>query len=113
VNLDELSPAYVGEDRITLSLDPATDPATVGRPIAILVDYSRCDPEGTALPLDFVVQGPTKASYAEHVYRKTRPDRIIFVPKAAGEHLVVIREQRHNRWFGQLRFTIIGDVREA
>jgi hypothetical protein len=113
VNLDELSPAYIGEDRIKLSLDPATDPAVVGRPTVILVDYSSCDPEGTALPLDFIVQGPTAVSYFEHVYRRTRPDRIIFVPKAAGVHLVVLREQRHNRWFGRLQFSIVGDLREA
>lgn len=113
MDIDTLSPAYVGEDRIKLSLDPASSPVLVGKAVAILVDYSACEPEGTGLPLDLIVQGPSYTSYREKVFRRYRPERVAFVPSEAGEHLVLLREQHHNRWFGSLRVTVVGDEREV
>lgn len=113
MNIDILSPAYVGEDRIKLSLDPSTDPPRVGQAVAIRVDYSRSEPEGASLPLDFIVQGPSENSYHERVYRRYKPARLAFVPSEAGEHLVLLREQHHNRWFGKLVVVVEGDTREV
>jgi hypothetical protein len=108
MNIDELSPATIGEDKIALSLDPSTDPAQALKAVQINVDYSEAE-GGVALPLDFIVQGPTEESYIGRTFRRFRPSALSFVPVAAGEHLVLLREQGHNRWVGRLRITIVGD----
>lgn len=113
MNIDELSPAYVGEDRIKLSVDPNTDPPTVGKVVAIYIDYDACDPEGASLPFDFIVQGPTYTSYIERTYRRRRPVRLAFIPSEVGSHLILLREQRHNRWFGRLVIDVKGDLHEV
>jgi hypothetical protein len=113
MNIDELSPAYVGEDRIRLTLDPNTDPPTVGRVVTVIVDYSACDPQGVNLPIDFIVQGPSATSYRSKVLRRKRPTRLSFIPSESGSHLLLIREQTHNRWFGKLVLTVAGDFREV
>ena len=108
MNIDDLSPATVGESLIGLSLSPETTTALVGQLIVVVVDYSKC-PGGVILPLDMIIQGPTDVSYVEKVFRKTLPLELAFVPIASGLHLVALREQAHNRWFGSLRIDVKGD----
>lgn len=108
MNIDELSPATIGEEKITLQLDPGTN-AKVFSVVQVNVDYSPAEPAGVAVPLDFIIQGPSVSSYRERVFRRSRPNTLSFVPIEAGEHLVLLREQAHNRWIGRLIVTIAGD----
>lgn len=109
MNIDRLSPATVGEDKIKLGVDPATLPK-VGFVCEVLIDYSKCSPEGVSLPLECVVQGPTAASYMSKMYRAKRPTQFSFFPSEVGEHLVIVREIAHNRWVGTLHITVAGDI---
>lgn len=110
MNIDELSPATIGEDKIVLTLDPSTDPATALKAVQVNVDYSKADLDGgIALPLDMIIQGPTEESYIARTFRRFVPRTLSFIPLAAGTHLVLLREQAHNRWVGRLRVTVIGD----
>jgi hypothetical protein len=109
MNIDELSPATIGEDKIVLVLDSSTDPATALKAVQVNVDYSATGNAGIALPLDMIVQGPTEESYIERTFRRFKPNTLSFVPIAAGEYLVLLREQAHNRWVGRLRLTVVGD----
>lgn len=109
MNIDQLSPATIGEDKIALSLDASTNPATALRAVQVNVDYSAAGEAGIALPLDLIVQGPTEDGYIERTFRRFKPSTISFVPLAAGEHLVLLREQAHNRWVGRLRINVVGD----
>lgn len=109
MNIDQFSPAYIGEDKIALTLDPASTSPRVFASIQILVDYDGADPAGVVLPLELIIQGPTPASFSQKVFRKTKPNSVSFRPIAAGEHLVLLREVAHNRWVGRLRVQVSGD----
>lgn len=110
MNIDEFSPATVGEEMIALTLDSSTPTPKVFLIVQVNVDYSDAlDAGGPALPLDFIVQGPSAVSYKENVFRRFLPRTLSFVPIEAGEHLVLLREQAHNRWIGRLRVIVAGD----
>lgn len=109
MKIDDFSPAYIGEDKIVLSLDASTPTPKVFTSVQVAIDYSSAEPEGVVLPLELIIQGPTEASFVEKTYRKFRPDSISFKPIAAGEHLVLLREVAHNRWVGRLRIEVVGD----
>lgn len=109
MNIDELSPATIGEDKIVLTLDPSTPSPQVFKIVQIDIDYSSTLPAGVALPLDFIVQGPNQDSYKDRVFRRFKPTTLSFVPIEAGDHLVLLREQAHNRWIGRLIVTVAGD----
>jgi hypothetical protein len=109
MNIDTLSPSYVGEDKIVLTLDASTSNPRAFTPVQIDVDYSACAPAGVELPLELIIQGPTPASYREKTYRKFVPKSISFQPIASGEYLVLLREVAHNRWIGKLRIQVTGD----
>jgi hypothetical protein len=108
MNIDELSPAYVGEERIILKLNEVSI-AQVFNTLQIDVDYADCEPEGVILPLDFIVQGPSEDSYKERVFRRTAPKSISFQPISSGMHMIILREQAHNRWIGRLFIDVAGD----
>lgn len=111
MNLDEVSPAYVGEERIALQVDPSTD-ALVGRVVQVDLDYSGCDPEGPSLPLQLTIRPPDskKAGAVTKTFRDRVPSQISFVPQQAGTHLVMVKELAHNRWIGRLSLEIAGDL---
>lgn len=110
--LDELSPLYLGEDRIVLSLMSGLTPRAF-RSIIIDVDYAAADPQGVVLPLKLIVQGPSSGSYQTRIFSRVAPARLAFMPREGGSHLVVLREVAHNRWFGRLRFTVDGPLLET
>ena len=107
MDIDELSPANIGEEKITITLDPGIAPKVFGI-VQCNIDYSAA-PGGVVLPLDFIVQGPTAISYLERVFRRSLPSTLSFVPNESGDHLVLLREQAHNRWIGRLIVTVAGD----
>lgn len=112
-SIEELSPSYLGEQRITMSC--LTEPASVlaHRPVRVSVDVSRALPEGLLLPLEMVVQGPSPGSYQRKVFRRAVPSTIIFVPREGGRHLVRLSEVAHNKWWGSVKMTVLGDQLEA
>lgn len=111
-NLDQISPRYLGEDRIVLALAEDQDPVA-GRAVLITVDYAAADPSGVELPLEMIVQATAAESYQRRVFTRLVPDTLAFVPREGGPHSVVLREVGHNRWWGRLRVAVRGDRMEA
>lgn len=107
--LDEISPRYYGEDRIRLTLTDPDQLLQVFRPVLITVDYSRCLPEGTVLPLEFSVIGPGNVQIERHVSTRFAPSSLVFVPKEGGSFLVRLGEMWHNLYWGKLVLDIAGD----
>jgi len=115
--LDILSPTYIGEDRISLSIAPGQS-VRAGTAVRFTVDYSAVGDSGLMLPLEFIVQpgfgagGPANG-YVRRVFRYYEPSEIVYTPPSAGLYLAVLREIAHNRWQGRLTFTAGGDAYDA
>jgi hypothetical protein len=108
--LDEVSPASVGEDAITVKVaEGSRARLIVGKIIDLTVDYSSADPEGIQLPLRFTIQGPTRESFDERYFSNIRPKSISFVPLVAGTYFILLKECFNNRRQGRLRVTISGE----
>ena len=112
MNIDELSPATIGEDKFVLTLDPISDPPRVGYAVQVNVDYTGTGANGASPPILFGVQGRTAKSFVERIFRRRLPRQITFIPVASGEHVILVQELRHNRWQGRLHITVVGDSRE-
>lgn len=108
---DAICPPYIGEKRFVLSL--LTD-GTIRAfaQMRIGVDYSACFPEGTMLPLEMIVQGPSQQSYVRRVYSRARPTALLVTPKEGGSHLVTLREFAHNKYWGSLVVNVDGPLLE-
>jgi hypothetical protein len=107
--LEEISPETIGEDRIDLRLDDGILQPRAGQVVVVNIDYSRCAPEGIALPLELVVQTPSATGFTRRFFTRTKPTSITFRPREGGGHLVLLRELYHHHWFGRLRVKVIGD----
>jgi hypothetical protein len=107
--LDDISPRYMGEDRIRLTLSDPDQLLQVFRPVLITVDYSRCLPQGVVLPLEFTVTGPGNVLTERHVSKRFAPTTLVFVPKEGGSFLVRLGEMWHDLWWGKLVLEIAGD----
>lgn len=104
-----IEPAYIGEDRIKLSLDStSTDPKAFDD-VLINVDYAATLPAYVVPPLEFVVSPPSAINFQRKTYRRV-PKTLTFRPREGGEHLVMLRECWHNRWVGTLLVEVTGDV---
>lgn len=107
--IDEISPPYVGEDKLVLSL---ADPA-----IALLafvsfqvdIDYSGALPSGVKLPLELVFQGPNTGQLQRQLFTLSAPSSLLLVPRSRGQHFILLRELYHNRWQGRLLVDVQGD----
>lgn len=107
--LDEISPDYIGAERIGLSLASATAAPKAFAGVEVLVDYSGCLPDGVVPPLLFSVLAPTRDNYEERIIRRHAPGSLLFVPREGGRHTVRIGELFHHRWFGTLDVDVQGD----
>lgn len=107
--LDEISPDYIGAERLALSLSTATSSPKAFDGVEVLVDYSACLPDGVVPPLLFSVLPPTRKNYEERIIRRHAPSSLLFVPREGGVHLVRLGELFHHRWFGTLEVTVQGD----
>lgn len=106
---DAISPRYLREDRVDLSLaDPDSAPSAL-RSFVVNVDYARTLPQYVVMPLVFEVFGPSSASYRRRVFRRTPPSSIVITPQEGGEHRLILREAAHNKWWGKLAVTVAGD----
>ncbi len=112
--IDILSPLYIGEDRISLELDPTSQPAFVFRPITVNIDYGRTYPQGVGLPLEMIVQpafgeGGKGGGFRRKVFCRVAPRSYTFSAAGAGQYLLCLREMGHNRWQGRLVIDVQGD----
>lgn len=106
---DEISPRYLREDRIDLSLsDPDAVPSAL-RSFVVSVDYARTLPQYVVLPLIFEVIGPSPTSYQRRIFYRTPPASIVVTPQEGGAHRLILREAAHNKWWGKLAVTVAGD----
>jgi hypothetical protein len=105
---EELSPSYLGEDRIDVTCD-TTQKLAAFSPITVGFGYTRCAPEGASLPLELIVQGPNAGSFVRKYFTRGLPSVFIFTPKEGGAHLVRLAELSHNYWFGALVIPITGE----
>lgn len=109
--LDLISPNYVGEDRIAITVDPVSKPLTVGRIITLNFDYSATKPVGVVKPLKLILQPAfgDGAGYQEVVFDRFVPSSYAFQVNGAGQYLAVIREVGHNLWQGRIVLDVAGD----
>lgn len=110
--IDELSPDYMGAERIALTLDPSQTRVAALESVLVQVDYAKTLPEGVVLPLELVVQGPSAGSYQRRAFTRVAPRTLVFTPREGGPHLVLLREVAHNRWVGKLRLDVEGETLE-
>jgi len=106
---DELCPDYVGAKRIVLNLDDALGTTRARSIVLIDVDYSACAPEGVALPLVFTIATERGTTFERRVFSRRAPSQVSFVPREGGLYTVRLTELAHNRWFGALTVTVLGD----
>ena len=111
--IDELSPSYLREKRISLSLDPSNETPSAFHSIMIAVSYADTFPDGIQLPLIVEIQGPSPKSYEQRVISNVAPTAIIFRPSEGGAHHVTMREAAHNRWWGSILIDVVGELLEA
>jgi len=126
-SMDELSPDYMGEDRLVLLPQLRLVPAgalnpdgTINKNIKTIdiyrahqnhywkVVYTQCDPEGVVLPLEMIVRGPSQSSYKRKVYSTHAPNVLHYKPTEGGVHLIMLREVAHNRWWGRINVNVTG-----
>jgi hypothetical protein len=108
--VDEVSPAYYGEDRIVLSLAPGASPQALDA-VLVDVDYSACLPEGVVLPLEMtVMQESGESGFQRQSFTLFAPNQLAFVPREGGRCLVRLAEKHHNRWFGALEIDVAGEL---
>jgi len=111
--LDEMSPAYLRKDRITLTLSASGPAPKAFAPVVVNVDYGRCLPQGVCCPMILEVRGPSSQSYQRREFLRRAPDVVVFRPSEGGVHHVTLREAAHNRWWGSLRIEVAGELLEA
>lgn len=107
---DEISPRYLREDRIDLTLaDPDEAPSAL-RSFLVDIDYSRTLPQYVVMPLIFEVIGPSTTSYRRKIFSRTPPSSIVVTPQEGGAHRLILREAAHNKWWGKLAVDVAGDL---
>lgn len=107
--VDEISPEFMGEDLIGLSLNIETSNPRAFKAVVIDVDPSAADPEGLVLPLELIIRPPTNANIIRTYFTDRVPATLSFRPLEGGEHLVLLREVAHNRYTGTLTIEVEGD----
>jgi len=106
---DTIAPAYLGEQRISLSLSEETGAPTEGAPVIVELDYAKAEPEGVTLPIVCTVFAPSGRALLSRVFTRMLPASLEWSPDEAGPHLVRVGEMFHNLWFGSLIVHVTGD----
>lgn len=111
---DRVSPAFVGEDRIAVTVAENSFLAgnlVTGRIITVHFDYSAAAPAGIELPLIVTLQpgfGDGEA-YRRESFVRVAPETFAFKVTSAGKYLILIKERFHNEWQGRLEVEVSGD----
>lgn len=108
--LDEISPEFMGEDRIRLAVDP-TSRLETGARVSVLIDYGSVGPTGVTPPIIATASPAGEDGFGaqRQEFEDRRPTVFTFVARVAGQWLVVVRESAHNRWQGRLLVDIVGE----
>lgn len=107
--IDQISPPYVGEDRLTLKLANPNQKPLARQPIQVDVDFSATNPEGVVLPMELVLQGPNPPDHKRRVFTRDVPTSFVLVPEVKGPHFILFHELGHNRWQGRLQIEVDGE----
>lgn len=111
---DRVSPAFIGEDKIAVTIDQDSLLAGVlvtNRTITARFDYSDADPEGVELPIIVELQpgfGDGDA-YQRVAFVRFVPETFAFKVTGAGKYFILVRERYHNNWQGRLEIEVSGD----
>lgn len=108
MDIDDLSPSYLRESRLSLTLSDGSKTQAFS-PVLIDVDYSATAPEYASLPLVLEVHGPSQQSYQRQEFFHAKPIQLAFTPREGGEHRAILREAGHNYWWGSLAVSVVGD----
>jgi len=109
--LNTISPTYIGQDKIGITVDAVSQPVMVSKIITLNFDYSETLPVGVVKPLKLHVQPAfgSGAGYQEFLFDLFVPNSFAFRVFAAGQYLVLLRELAHNQWQGRLLLDVKGD----
>ncbi len=108
--VDEVSPAYCGEDRFVLTVAAGQTPRQF-EAVLIDVDLSAALPAGVVLPLEATLTQESGAStFQRQTFERLAPSQLAFVPREGGRCLVRLAEKHHNRWFGAVEFDVVGEL---
>ena len=108
-SVDEISPTYVGEDRIVLTLSDPDTKILANVPFQVDVNYAAADPEGIILPLELVLHGPNAGDKQRVLFERAAPSSVLLVPRVRGRHTILLKELFHNRWQGRLTVNVEGE----
>lgn len=111
---DRVSPAFVGEDRIGITIDQDSLLAGVlvtNRAITARFDYGATAPEGVTFPIIVELQPGfgDGDSYRRVVFERFVPETFAFKVTDAGKYFILIHERFHNRWQGRIDIEVEGD----
>lgn len=111
---DRVSPAYVGEDRIGVTVDEDSFLAgqlVTERNITVRFDYAATAPEGIQLPIIVELQPGfgDGSAYRREAYTRFAPETFAFKVSGAGKYFILIKERFHNQWQGRLEITVEGE----
>ncbi|MCP4674325.1 MAG: hypothetical protein GY854_02165 [Deltaproteobacteria bacterium] len=112
--IDRISPTFLGDSRIRVSINPCCEPLMAFRPITVDLNYDDAEPEGVVLPLEITVQPAfaevsAAGGYRHKVFHRHVPSSYTFTVPSAGDYLILIREYAHNQWQGRLVITVAGN----
>lgn len=114
-SLDEFAPTYVREQLLVIALANSLIPAKVNTAVDLTVEATgdaAADKAGLVVPIEMIVTSPSSAArgqpFYRHVFRRKAPTQISFVPREGGDHLVVLREVAHNKWWGSIQISVVG-----
>lgn len=113
LQVSEMFPDYIGAASIRLSPEDLSPPRAQS-PFILTVSIEPAATlalsVGLVLPLELTVTAPSAVNFYRHTFRRVIPSFVLFTPREGGEHLVVLRELRHNKWWGSLLLNVQGDT---
>lgn len=107
--IDLLVPANVGAANIKLKIARPFDPRRAFHAIDLDVELlADALTSGLSLPLEMTVTAPS-GKLTRNIFRRVVPSQISFTPQEGGQHLVRLREDAHNLWWGALVIEVAGE----
>ncbi len=107
-NIDEISPNYVGEDKITLSLHDPQSQLLANVPFQIDINYDGASGAGIMLPLELIVND-SGGKESRKTFTRTKPSSLLLKLSTRGPHSILLKELYHNRWQGRIIVTLQGE----
>lgn len=114
MDIEVLAPRSVRSQLITLALaNPLVTPqAFVAIDISVALS-GQALLSGLALPLQLSVTAPSSSINGtpvyQHTFRRSIPSLISYRPREGGQHIILLRELTHMRWWGALSLNVAGD----